>query len=164
MRVKPDHEIIEYQLITEDLEQRTNYFTWIGQATILLDIDGTTFLFDPIFSERASPFTFIGPKRNIPPAIDIDNLPNIDYVFISHNHYDHLDIDSLIKLAQFNPLTVFNVPKGDKKLLSSNSISNVNEYEWWESKYHDDAIFSFTPSNHWSARGSFDRKTSLWGG
>ena len=95
MRVKPDHEILEYQLITEDLEQRTNYFTWIGQATILLDIDGTTFLFDPIFSERASPFTFIGPKRNIPPVIDIDNLPKIDYVFISHNHYDHLDKNSV---------------------------------------------------------------------
>ena len=76
LRVNPDHESIEYKLITEDLEQRTNYFTWIGQATILLDIDGTTFLFDPIFSERASPFTFIGPKRNIPPVIDIDNLPN----------------------------------------------------------------------------------------
>ena len=87
LRVNPDHESIEYKLITEDLEQRTNYFTWIGQATILLDIDGTTFLFDPIFSERASPFTFIGPKRNIPPVIDIDNLPNIDYVFILREPY-----------------------------------------------------------------------------
>ena len=116
------------------------------------------------YSERASPFTFIGPKRNIPPTIDINNLPKIDYVFISHNHYDHLDIDSLIKLSQLNPLTVFNVPKGDKKLLSSNSILNVNEYEWWESKYHADATFTFTPSNHWSARGLFDRKRSLWGG
>ena len=164
LRVKPDHETIEYQLIEEDLEQRTNYFTWIGQATILLDIEGTTFLFDPIFSERASPFTFIGPKRNIPPVIDIDNLPKIDYVFISHNHYDHLDIDSLIKLSQRNPLTVFNVPKGDKKLLSSNSILNVLEYEWWESNYYDEATVTFTPSNHWSARGLFDRKNSLWGG
>lgn len=164
LRVKPDHETIEYQLIEEDLEQRTNYFTWIGQATILLDIEGTTFLFDPIFSERASPFTFVGPKRNIPPVIDIDKLPKIDYVFISHNHYDHLDIDSLIKLSKRNPLTVFNVPKGDKKLLSSNSILNVLEYEWWESNYYDEATFTFTPSNHWSARGLFDRKSSLWGG
>ena len=164
LRVKPDHETIEYQLIEEDLEQRTNYFTWIGQATILLDIEGKTFLFDPIFSERASPFTFIGPKRNIPPVIDIDNLPKIDYVFISHNHYDHLDIDSLIKLSKRNPLTVFNVPKGDKKLLSSNSILNVLEYEWWESNYYDEATVTFTPSNHWSARGLFDRKNSLWGG
>ena len=164
LRVKPDHETIEYQLIEEDLEQRTNYFTWIGQATILLDIEGKTFLFDPIFSERASPFTFIGPKRNIPPVIDIDNLPKIDYVFISHNHYDHLDIDSLIKLSKRNPLTVFNVPKGDKKLLSSNSILNVLEYEWWESNYYDEANVTFTPSNHWSARGLFDRKNSLWGG
>ena len=164
LRVKPDHETIEYQLIEEDLEQRTNYFTWIGQATILLDIEGKTFLFDPIFSERASPFTFIGPKRNIPPVIDIDNLPKIDYVFISHNHYDHLDIDSLIKLSKRNPHTVFNVPKGDKKLLSSNSILNVLEYEWWESNYYDEANVTFTPSNHWSARGLFDRKNSLWGG
>lgn len=164
LRVKPDHETIEYQLIEEDLEQRTNYFTWIGQATILLDIEGTTFLFDPIFSERASPFTFVGPKRNIPPVIDIDKLPKIDYVFISHNHYDHLDIDSLIKLSQRNPLTAFNVPKGDKKLLSSNSILNVLEYEWWESNYYDEATVTFTPSNHWSARGLFDRKSSLWGG
>ena len=103
----------------------------IGQATILFDIEGKTFLFDPIFSERASPFTFIGPKRNIPPVIDIDNLPKIDYVFTSHNHYDHLDIDSLIKLSKRNPLTVFNVPKGDKKLLSSNSILNVLERLIW---------------------------------
>ena len=86
LRIKPDNEIIQYQLITKDLEQRTNYFTWIGQATILIDIDGTTFLFDPIFSERASPFTFIGQKRNIPPTVDINNLPKIDYVFISHIH------------------------------------------------------------------------------
>ena len=113
------------------------------------------------YSQKEHHHLLLSAKRNIPPAIDIDNLPNIDYVFISHNHYDHLDIDSLIKLT-VNPQ--YSMSQGDKKLLSSNSISNVNEYEWWESKYHDDAIFTFTPSNHWSARGLFDRKSSLWGG
>jgi len=164
LRVNPDHEVIEYNLISENLEQRINYFVWIGQATILMDIEGTTFLFDPIFSDRASPFTFIGPKRNIPPVIDINNLPEIDYVLISHNHYDHLDISSLSKLSKINPDTVFNVPKGDKKLLLSNSIYNVKEYEWWQSESFTEAIITFTPSNHWSARGLFDRKKSLWGG
>ena len=95
LRPNPNNETISYRLIAEDLTHKKDYFTWIGQATILLNIDKKNILFDPIFSERASPLKNIGPKRNIPPAIAINSLPKIDLIVISHNHYDHLDLQSL---------------------------------------------------------------------
>ena len=86
LRTNPNESSIDYVLIEEDLSKRENYFTWIGQATILLNIDNLNILFDPIFNDRASPFKNIGPKRNVPPAITINKLPKIDLIFISHNH------------------------------------------------------------------------------
>ena len=97
-----DGENIGVSNVWQQQESLDNSFTWIGHATIYLNLDGVNVLFDPIFSERSSPVSFIGPKRIIPPAIDIKNLPKIDKVFISHNHYDHLDIPSLRQLQERN--------------------------------------------------------------
>ena len=79
---------------------------------------------------RASPFSFIGPKRRIPLIIEIAELPKIDYVFITHNHYDHLDIPSLKTIQKYNPEIIFYVPLGDKDILESYSINNIKEFDW----------------------------------
>tara|TARA_B100000214_G_C23933588_1_gene612018 strand:+ start:485 stop:1420 length:936 start_codon:yes stop_codon:yes gene_type:complete len=161
---KPGNEAISFYKIEENLKDKENYFTWLGQSTILLNVNGTNILFDPIFSMRASPFSFVGPKRRIPLVLDLIDLPKIDYVYISHNHYDHLDIQSLKTLQKYNPKIIFNVPLGDKKLLVSNSLKNVREFDWWESFNSEEFTMTFTPAKHWSARGFFDRNKSLWGG
>ena len=164
LRTNPNLETIKYQYIEEDLTVKKNYFTWIGQATVLLDINDTTILFDPIFSERASPFKSIGPQRKIPPAININALPPIDFIFISHNHYDHLDLDSLKSIQGMYPDVTINVPKGDLKLLEKAGLVNINELDWWEKIELSNFVATFVPTKHWSARGLFDRKRSLWGG
>ena len=136
----------------------------MGHSTFLIKKNGITILTDPVFSDRASPFKNIGPKRLIPPAIPLKQLPEIDFITISHNHYDHLDIRSLKDLYLLNSNTIFLVPAGDKKLLERQKIENVYEYEWWEGYLSDELKITFTPVQHWSKRGLFDRNKSLWGG
>ena len=151
----------EWQSLNKDSK---NYAVWIGHATYLLNSGGITILTDPVFSNRASPVRFAGPKRLIPPAMSLKELPRIDVITVSHNHYDHLDILSLKKLHDLNPSTIFLVPKGDKKLLSRKGIKNVEEFLWWEDTDIKGVKFTFTPVQHWSARGIRDRNKSLWGG
>ena len=147
-----------------DFEEDDNYGVWVGHSTFLIKKNGITILTDPVFSDRASPFKNIGPKRLIPPAIPLKQLPEIDFITISHNHYDHLDIRSLKDLYLLNSNTIFLVPAGDKKLLERQKIENVYEYEWWEGYLSDELKITFTPVQHWSKRGLFDRNKSLWGG
>jgi N-acyl-phosphatidylethanolamine-hydrolysing phospholipase D len=147
-----------------DLSKDDNYAIWIGHSTFLIKKNGVTILTDPIFSNRASPFRNIGPKRLIPPAIPLDELPNIDIVTVSHNHYDHLDIRSLKKLSKNNPKAIFLVPAGDEKLLKRKKIKNVYDFDWWKSIEHKGFEITFTPVQHWSKRSLFDRNKSLWGG
>jgi len=147
-----------------NLYEDDNYAIWIGHSTFLIKKNGVTILTDPIFSKRASPFRNIGPKRLIPPAIPLDEIPNIDIVTVSHNHYDHLDIDSLKKISKKHPEAIFLVPAGDKKLLKRKKIKNVYDFDWWESIKHKGFVITFTPVQHWSKRSLFDRNKSLWGG
>ena len=147
-----------------DFEEDDNYGVWVGHSTFLIKKNGITILTDPVFSDRASPFKNIGPKRLIPPAIPLKQLPEIDFITISHNHYDHLDIRSFKDLYLLNSNTIFLVPAGDKKLLERQKIENVYEYEWWEGYLSDELKITFTPVQHWSKRGLFDRNKSLWGG
>jgi L-ascorbate metabolism protein UlaG (beta-lactamase superfamily) len=149
----------DFNLLEDD-----NYAIWIGHSTFLIKKNGVSILTDPIFSERASPFKNIGPKRLISAAIPLQAIPKIDYVTISHNHYDHLDINSLIAISKKHPETIFLVPAGDADLLKRKSISNVYEFEWWQSYKDKEIEFTFTPVQHWSKRGLFDRNKSLWGG
>jgi len=147
-----------------NLENENNYLIWIGHSTFLIKKDGLTILTDPVFSDRASPFKRFGPKRLIPPSISLDNLPSIDVITISHNHYDHLDIRSLKKLSKINPDLIFLIPEGDLDIFKKRNISNVQEFNWWQDILIDEFLFTFTPVRHWSARGLFDRNESLWGG
>ncbi len=147
-----------------NLKEDNNYTVWIGHSTFLIKKNNVTILTDPIFSDRASPFKNIGPKRLIPPALNLTDLPNIDFVTVSHNHYDHLDIVSLKEIYKRNPEAIFLVPAGDKKLLKRKGIQNVFEYEWWDGFKTQNVEIIFTPVQHWSKRGLFDRNKSLWGG
>ena len=145
-------------------EESKNYAVWIGHSTYLINTGRLTILTDPVFSKRASPFSWAGPKRLIAPAIPLKELPRIDVVTVSHNHYDHLDIVSLKALNKLYPKALFLVAKGDKDLLVKSGIRNVKEFLWWEDTEVKDTIFTFTPVQHWSARGFKDRNKSLWGG
>jgi L-ascorbate metabolism protein UlaG (beta-lactamase superfamily) len=139
--------------------------TWVGHATMLVRLAGANILFDPIFSARASPLGFVGPRRVVPLPIDIAELPRIDLVFISHNHFDHLDADSVQRLAampQGSPR--FLVPLGLKAWFVDRGIERVDEYDWWQESRHDALRFTFVPVQHWSKRGLFDTNQTLWGG
>ena len=154
---------IEFLEINDVKVDITEAAIWIGHSTFLINNGEINILIDPVFSERVSPFSFVGPKRMIPPAIEINQLPKIDIVLISHNHYDHLDIASLSKLSNINDETIFLVPEGDKKLLVNENIKNTFEFEWWDNFQLYGTTFTFTPAKHWSARGLFDESRSLWG-
>ncbi len=136
--------------------------TWIGHATVLVQYAGVSFLTDPHLSDYASPIPFMGPKRLIPPALTIDQLPAVDFVLISHNHYDHLD-DKTVK--QMGNTTTWVVPLGLKQWLLKRDISEdkIIELDWWQSYVHNNEVnITATPSKHWSKRTPFDTNKSLW--
>ncbi|WP_042280530.1 MBL fold metallo-hydrolase [Candidatus Protochlamydia sp. R18] len=138
--------------------------TYVTHSTVLIQIDGKNILTDPIWSERASPFSYIGPKRVSLPGIQFKDLPPIDFVLISHNHYDHMDMPTLQKLqVDYSP--VFYVPMGNQKFLRSKGLKKVLEMDWWDevSLYSSNQLI-FVPAQHFSARGLFDRNRTLWGG
>ena len=134
--------------------------TWIGHATVLAQIGGLNLLTDPIFSERASPVAFAGPKRALPPGLALSELPRIDLVVISHNHYDHCDAPSLRALnAQPGGPPLFLVPLGLKAWMAEQGVANVVELDWWQSHRLGSVDVVMTPVQHWSGRGLTDRKS-----
>lgn len=148
--------------ITLNENKKDFSFTWIGHASVLVQLEGKNILTDPIWSERCSPVSFAGPKRYTNPGIKIENLPKIDIVIISHNHYDHMDLPTLKILNQkFKPK--FFVGLKNKSFLEENGIENVSELDWWENKSVENLNINFTPTQHFSARGVLDRNKTLWG-
>lgn len=141
--------------------------TWLGHATTLVQFDNVTVLTDPILSERASPFQLIGPKRYRSFPCDVNELPLIDAVVISHNHYDHLDVDSVQSLNyRFGDKLRWYVPLGLAQWMKENGPENVVELNWWESSCiskKSDVLFVFTPAQHWSKRTLTDDNIVLWG-
>jgi N-acyl-phosphatidylethanolamine-hydrolysing phospholipase D len=142
--------------------------TWIGHASALVQANGLNVLVDPIFSERASPVQIFGPKRAQAPGVAMANLPHIDAVLISHNHYDHLDRASVAQLAEkatsAGKTTLFMVPLGLKAWFNGIGIDSVVELDWWEHHNIQGVEFHLTPVQHWSARSINDRSATLWGG
>ena len=139
--------------------------TWIGHATVLVQAGGLNLLTDPQFSERASPFSFIGPKRAQPPGVALADLPRIDVVVISHNHYDHLDEASVVALnRQPGGPPLFLVPLGQKPWFAGVGITQVVELDWWQSHRVGATEIALVPVQHWSGRSLTDRMETLWGG
>ena len=137
--------------------------TWIGHASFLYQNKDLNILADPHCTERASPFSFFGPKRYMSPGIKIEDLPNIDVVTISHNHYDHLDYNTVKALSKKFKDVLFLVPLGLKEWFEKKGIYNVKEFDWWGSIEVKETLITFAPVQHWSSRGLFDRNQSLWG-
>ena len=144
-------------------------FWRLGHSSVLLKMaNGDLWLTDPQFSERASPFSWVGPKRFAPPAISVADLPPLAGVLISHNHYDHLDYESIMALA---PKTaVFLLPEGVDQTVLDWGVApdKVRSFNWWQSVtasrgLSDKMTVTFTPAQHFSARGLGDRNETLWG-
>lgn len=133
--------------------------TWIGHSTTLLQYQGINVLTDPILSDRASPFSFAGPQRYTQPALRNSDMPTIDYVVISHNHYDHLDQPTVKALG--NGITWL-VPLKLKPWFINEGIDNVIEFDWWQSKSFESIKFIATPTQHFSGRGLWDYAQTLW--
>lgn len=138
--------------------------TFVNHSTFLIQLAGLNILTDPVWSNRASPYSWIGPKRMRPPGLQFDNLPPIDLVLLSHNHYDHLDLPTVLQLKkQFDPYFVTSL--GIKSFLHKNGINRVSELDWWdESIFSDKLTITATPAKHFSGRGVLDRDTTLWCG
>ncbi len=136
--------------------------TWIGHATLLVQMGHLTFLTDPIWADTASPVSFVGPQRFVPPGVAMDDLPPIDFVVVSHNHYDHLDLGTLRDLSERNADTIFFVPQGNGPLLRKNDIANVVELDWGESREVGSLRVTCLPTQHWSKRSLTDDNRALW--
>ncbi|KAI9742968.1 MAG: hypothetical protein M1818_003263 [Claussenomyces sp. TS43310] len=160
--------------------------TWLGHASYYMEFPtGLRVLFDPVFEDRCSPFSWLGHKRFTPKPCDISDIPNIDCVIISHSHYDHLSHPTILEIQKHHPSVQFCVPKGLKKWFADCGIKNAVELDWWEdvdltltkstgeksspstpsSSPSNDSItarISCLPCQHTSARTPFDKSTTLW--
>ncbi|VDK42258.1 unnamed protein product [Anisakis simplex] len=145
--------------------------TWLGHATVLVQMGAINFITDPVWSPRASPIQVaFGPRRYRPPPIELEQLPELDFGVISHNHYDHLDAKSVRRLSELFPRMLWFVPLGVKLWMMNNGIpaANVHEMNWGDHQKFDfngtQAEIWCIPAQHWSQRGILDRFKTLWSG
>jgi N-acyl-phosphatidylethanolamine-hydrolysing phospholipase D len=160
--VKPDLALLRSS--TRDVR-----VTWLGHSTALWQINGLNILTDPHFTERASPVSFAGPARLVPQPAQLADLPRIDVVLISHNHYDHLDRQTVLALnAQVGGPPLFVVPLGIDLWLQNEGIQRTHKLDWWDSHTvpaPGGAVqVHLVPVQHWSSRSPWDRNATLWGG
>ena len=136
--------------------------TWIGWASVLVEIDGRILLTDPVWSERCSPSTLVGPKRFHPPPIALDELPHVDLVVISHDHYDHLDMTTVQALGSRG--THFAVPLGIGAHLERWAVpsSQIHELDWNDTFHLGDLSVTSTPARHYSGRNPLHGNETLW--
>ena len=137
--------------------------SFVGHASWLIQTAGLNMLVDPVWSMRASPFSFAGPKRHNDPGIAFEALPKIDVVLVSHGHYDHLDVETLSKLAaKFSPRVI--TPLGnDLTMREADDKIHAEAFDWHQRvELGGGVAVTLVPTRHWSARGMFDRNRSLW--
>lgn len=139
--------------------------SWFGHSSILFKMDGKTILADPVFGERASMFSFMGPKKfDYSHYMNVGQLPTVDLVIISHDHYDHLDYPTILALK--DRVELFYVPLGVASHLESWGVpsENIQTFDWWdEAVLADDLKLTFAPTRHFSGRAFSDRSATLWG-
>jgi N-acyl-phosphatidylethanolamine-hydrolysing phospholipase D len=135
--------------------------TWIGHATLLFQVDGVNVLTDPTWESRAGPLSWVGPRRLVPPGLAFDDLPRIHVVVISHDHYDHLNLSTVKRLAAaHDPL--FLVPLGLAGWFADNGMHHVEELDWWQTRDHLGVRFVCVPAQHFSQRTPWDGSRRLW--
>ena len=135
--------------------------TWIGHATLLVQLEGVNILTDPHWSPRASPLSWAGPRRLSPPGLAFEALPPIHVVVISHDHYDHLDLGTVKRLAAaHDPLFV--VPIGLKRWFTEQGVTRVEELDWWQSHEHRGLRLVCVPAQHFAQRAPWDGNRRLW--
>ncbi|HVO30266.1 MAG TPA: MBL fold metallo-hydrolase, partial [bacterium] len=137
--------------------------TFVNHSTVLLQTDGLNVLTDPIWSDRAGPYSWAGEKRKRPPGIRFEDLPKIDVVIISHNHYDHFDLPTLVRLAKRDHPRVFS-GLGNAEYLRQHGV-DANDLDWWQSvELRGGVTLTSVPAKHFSGRGAFDMARTLWTG
>lgn len=138
--------------------------TFVNHSTVLIQTDSLNILTDPIWSDRSSPYSWAGPKRVRPPGTRFEDLPEIDVVIISHNHYDHLDLPTLKRLSARDNPRVF-VALGNRALLEKHGMADARDMDWWQTFDITPGVrLTFVPAQHFSGRGLGDRNETLWGG
>jgi len=153
----------EFQAPPQKVEGSRLRVTFVNHATVLIQTEGYNILTDPIWSSRCSPVSWAGPERVHEPGIKIEDLPSIDAVVISHDHYDHLDLPTLKDLeSRFQP--IFFAGLGTQALLKDAGLSKVEEMDWWETfELIPELKLVFLPAQHWGRRSLSDTNTRLWG-
>jgi N-acyl-phosphatidylethanolamine-hydrolysing phospholipase D len=141
---------------------RNPSITWIGHATMLVRMDGVTFITDPMFSDTAGPVSFLGPQRVVQPGVPIEALPTLDFATVSHDHYDHTDLPSIRRLAELG--VPFIVPLGLGELLRDEAGADVRELDWWDSTTIGNIRITCVPAQHFSGRGVTGADRRLWSG
>jgi N-acyl-phosphatidylethanolamine-hydrolysing phospholipase D len=137
--------------------------TWVGHSTLLVQLDGVNLLTDPQWSDRASPVSWAGPRRVTPPGLRFEDLPPIHLVLISHDHYDHLDVTTVRRLAAVHRPR-FLVPLGLKAWLAELGLRDVEELDWWDERTVGPLRVTCVPAQHFSGRTLWDRNRRLWSG
>lgn len=155
-RVEP-----EVERLQENARHSEPLVTWVGHATLLVQMGHVTFLTDPIWSDSAGPVG-LGATRYDEPGLPIESLPPIDFVVVSHNHYDHLDLSSLRRIAADHPAARFFVPLRNAELLRGEGVENVEELDWGETRRVGQVTVHCLPAQHWSQRGIGDQRVALW--
>jgi L-ascorbate metabolism protein UlaG (beta-lactamase superfamily) len=138
--------------------------TWLGHAATLIQMAGRNVLADPMLGQRASPVSFAGPRRWVPPGATVAELPQVHTVVLSHNHYDHLDTGSVRALAARFPKAEWLVPLGLTRAVQRSGVVRVTECDWWEARRSGPLEITATPAQHFSSRTPSDRNRTLWCG
>lgn len=158
-------EQFSYPATAPSLDPNSPSATWIGHSTFLIEIDGLHILTDPVWDDYCSPIPIKALKRRHEPPIALSDLPPIDCVLLSHNHYDHLDAKTVAHLNSFHPSIEWIVPLGMARWFKKRGIQNVTELNWWQnSSIKGGPTITAVPAQHFSGRSLWDKNSTLWNG